>query len=79
MDVLNHLARFAVGHVLSCAQVEGNIEEVGFGGVALRLDLQIVGAHDGYDLLHDLVHLLGRQVAGIYILYIDGIFLIVKP
>ena len=63
MQVLDGCARLPVGHEVATFQVEGDVQEVGGGGVALGLKLEIVGGEDGDDLLHDLVHLLGREIA----------------
>ena len=63
MQVLDGCARLPVGHEVATFKVEGDVQEVGGGGVALGLKLEIVGGEDGDDLLHDLVHLLGREIA----------------
>ena len=59
MQVLDGCARLPVGHEVATFKVEGDVQEVGGGGVALGLKLEIAGGEDGDDLLHDL---LGREI-----------------
>ena len=62
MDVVDHLARLAEGHVPVVAKVKGHVQKIGHFGVALCLDLEPVLLHHHLDPLDDPVVLLGCQI-----------------